>query len=371
MIGYGFMGKMHSYAYASLPFVYDPPPAKVRLVGVCAASEVSRCLAMERAGYEFATDDYRELLKRDDIHVINVCTPNYLHKEHTLAALAAGKHVYCDKPLAMNAAEAREVVDAAGRTALTSQVTFHNRFSPAMLRARQLVEDGFLGDILSFRGVYLHSGYADPSRTMSWRLDMAKSGGGALVDLGSHLIDLMRMLVGDFARVQASLQTIVKERPIAKGSSQKVPVTVDDLTVMQVELASGAIGTLEASRIATGAQDDLRIEIHGAKGAIRFDMMDPNWLYAYDDTHPNGALGGNRGYSRIECIQNYPKPASLPGGKTVVGWMRFHIASIHEFVANVVKGQPGSPSFEDGLAVHEVMDAAARSSRSGGWEIVG
>lgn len=370
MIGYGFMGKMHSYAYASLPFVYDPPPAKVKLVGVCAASEASRNLAIERAGYEFATGDYRELLDRDDIHIINVCTPNYLHKEQAIAALAAGKHLYCDKPLAMNAAEAREVVDAAERTNLTCQITFHNRFSPAMLRARQLVEDGFLGDILSFRGVYLHSGYADPDRPMSWRLDLAQSGGGALVDLGSHLIDLMRMLVGDFARVQGNLQTIVKERPIAKGSPEKETVLVDDLAVMQVELASGAIGTLEASRVATGAQDDLRIEIHGTRGAIRFDMMEPNWLWAYDDTRPSAPLGGDRGYSRIECVQSYPKPAALPGAKTPVGWMRFHIASIHEFVSNVVAGRPGSPSLRDGLVVQEVMDAVVRSSQTGRWECV-
>lgn len=371
MIGYGFMGKMHSYSYASLPFIYDPPPAKVRLVGVAAATEASRQLALDRAGYEFAVPDYRELLDRDDISLINVCTPNYLHKQQVIDALRAGKHVYCDKPLAMNTDEARGVVEAAKVAGTTCQMTFHNRFSPAMMRARQLVDDGFLGDVVSFRAVYLHGGYLDPERPISWRMQKEKSGGGALADLGSHAIDLLRYLIGDFTRVQANLRTLTRQRPVSKGSSEMAPVTVDDLAVLQLELANGSIGTLEASRIATGVQDDLRLEIHGTRGALRFDLMDPNWLEAYDDTKPTAPLGGDRGYVRIECLQNYPRPATLPGGRMPVGWTRFHIASIYEFVANAAQGRPGSPSFEDGLAVHEVMDAAQRSSRSGRWEMIG
>ena len=218
MIGYGFMGKMHSYAYASLPFVYDPPPALVRLVGVCATSEASRSLAMERAGYEFATADYRELLDRPDIRIINVCTPNYLHKDQAIAAIRAGKHVYCDKPLALTAGEAEQMAALARESGLTCQVTFQNRFCPAILRARQLVEEGFLGDVISFRAVYLHSGYTDPKRPISWRMQREKSGSGALGDLGSHAIDLIRYLTGDFVSVRASLRTLVKERPASAGS---------------------------------------------------------------------------------------------------------------------------------------------------------
>ncbi len=370
MIGYGFMGKMHSYAYASLPFIYDPPPAQVRLVGVAAATQASRNLAMQRAGYEFATSDYRELLKRDDIHIVNICTPNYLHKEQVIEALKAGKHVYCDKPLAMNAREAREIVDLAKSVGTTCQMTFHNRFSPAVMRARQIADNGFLGEVVSFRAVYLHSGYLDPTRPITWRLQKEKSGGGALADLGSHAIDLLHHLIGRFTRVQANLQTVVKQRPVAKGSSEMAPVDVDDLAVLQLELENGSIGTLEASRIATGTQDDLRFEVHGTRGAMRFDLMDANWLYIYDDTKPSALLGGDRGWQRIECVQNYPKPAALPGGKTPVGWTRFHIASIYDFVSNVAAGRPGNPSFGDGLAVHEVMDAAQASSESGKWEAV-
>lgn len=368
MIGYGFMGKMHSYAYASLPFVYDPPPAITRLVGVAAATEASRRLAVERASYDFATADYRDLLARDDIHIVNICTPNYLHAEQAIAALTAGKHVYCDKPLAMNAAQAAEIVEMASRVGTTCQMTFHNRFCPAIMRARQMAEEGFVGEIVSFRAVYLHSGYLDPNRPISWRMQMEKSGGGALVDLGSHAIDLLRLLAGDPVRVNARLRTIVTERPASAGSTDLVPVTVDDIAVVQLELANGCVGTLEASRVATGAQDDLRLEVHGTRGALRFDLMDPNWLYAYDDTRPHAPLGGERGWTRIECVQSYPRPHSLPGAKTSVGWSKFHIASIYDFVSNVAAGRLGSPSFADGLAVHRVMDAAAKSSDTGTWQ---
>jgi predicted dehydrogenase len=371
IIGYGFMGRMHTYSYASLPFVYDPPPTRIRLVGVCAATEATRSHAVDQASFEFSTPDYQELLARPDISVINVCTPNYLHAEQAIAAIKAGKHVYCDKPLAMNAAEAEEMATLARDSGLTCQVTFHNRFSPALLRARQMIEDGFLGEINSFRAVYLHSGYTDPKRPISWRMQHEKSGGGALLDLGSHAIDLMRLLAGEFGSVNARLHTLVKERPVCAGSSELVPVTVDDLAMLTVEMANGAVGTIEASRIATGTVDDLCLEIHGSRGALSFDLMNPNWLMAYDDTRPGGAYGGERGWQRIECVQNYPKPAALPGGKAPVGWMRFHMASIHSFLTNVVEGRPGDPSFDDGLAVQRVMDAAIASSETGLWQPVG
>lgn len=365
MIGYGFMGKMHSYSYASLPFVYSPMPARIRLVGICAATEASRALAMESAGYETAYADYHEMLERDDISIINVCTPNYLHYEQAMAAMKAGKHVYCDKPLAMNAAQAAELADYARQSGLTCQVTFHNRFCPAVLRAKQMVEDGFLGDAVSFRSVYLHSGYTNPNRPISWRMQYEKSGGGALADLGSHAIDLLRFLIGDFSRVSARLETYIKERPIVAGSTETVPVTVDDLAILTLEAANGAVGTIEASRLATGTVDDLRLEIHGTRGALSYDLMNPNWLMAYDDARKGGEYGGDKGWQRIECVQSYPKPASLPGGKAPVGWMRLHIASVYEFVCNVVESRPGCPSFDDGLAVQRVMDSAARSSASG------
>jgi len=367
MIGYGFMGKVHTYSYQSLPMIYDPPPAKIKLVGVATASEESGRKAIEQAGYEFSTRDYRDLLARDDIQIIDVCTPNHLHRDQVIDALRAGKHVYCDKPLCLNLREAREIWEVAKDAATIHQMTFNYRFIPALLRAKQLVEAGALGRIFQFRVAYLHSSYIDPDRPMSWRLDKAKGGGGAAFDLGSHVIDLVRYLLGDFQSVFSTMETFVKDRPVAPGVSERAPVEVDDVFWMQARLESGAVGTVEASRLSTGAMDEIRFEAHGDRGAFRFNSMDPNWLDFYDATLPGGAYGGDRGFKRIECAQQYPKPAALPGPKLTVGWMRYHIASIHNFVDNVSLGRRSGPTIYDGMKVQEILDSGQRSSDAGAW----
>ena len=364
MVGYGFMGRMHTYAYQSLPMVYDPPPAKIRLVGVATATPESGRRAMEQAGYEFDTRDYRDLLNRDDVHLINVCTPNNLHREMVIDALKAGKHVYCDKPLAINLRQAQEVWEVACEAKTIHQMTFNYRFIPALLRAKQLADEGFMGRVYQFRVAYLHSSYINPDRPASWRTDKTVSGGGASFDLGSHVIDLVRYLLGDFASVFATMETMINDRP---GPSGRVPIEVDDILWMQARLKSGAMGTIEASRLSTGACDEIRFEAHGDKGAIRFNSMNPNWLDAYDATVPEGDYGGERGFERIESIQRYPNPASLPGPKNSVGWMRYHIDSLYYFVHNVAVGRQSSPSIYDGLKVQEVLDAAIRSSDSDKW----
>lgn len=367
MIGYGFMGKTHTYSYQSLPMIYDPAPARIRLVGVATASDASGRKAVDQAGYEFHTRDYRDLLAREDIHLVNVCTPNHLHRDQVVDALKAGKHVYCDKPLAINLREAQEIWDVARDARTIHQMTFNYRFIPAVQRAKQLVESGALGRVFQFRVAYLHSGYIDPSRPMSWRLDKARGGGGAAFDLGSHVIDLVRFLQGDFSSVRCTMETFIKDRPVSAGASERAPVEVDDVVWMQARLESGAVGTIEASRMATGAMDEIRVEVHGDRGAIRFNSMDPNWLDFYDATAPAGPYGGERGFKRIECVQQYPKPAALPGPKVSVGWMRYHIASMYSFVQNVAADRQSSPSLLDGLRVQQVLDAATRSSMDDTW----
>lgn len=369
MIGYGFMGRMHTYAYQSLPFLYDPPPARFRLVAVCTAHADTARKAAEQGGYERGVTDFRQVIDDPRVHIVHVCTPNTAHREACVAALAAGKHVYCDKPLAATLADAEAIVAAANRAPNSRhQMTFQYRFLPATLRAKELMAEGFVGRLFSYRAAYLHAGYVEPDRPISWRLDAAASGGGALYDLGSHIIDLMRHLAGEIARVNATLKTFITERPDGKGG--RGVVEVDDLALLQVETADGALGTIEASRLATGTNDELRFELHGDKGALRFNLMDPNWLWAYDHRDPAGPHGGLRGFKAIETVQRYPKPAVLPGPKNAIGWMRAHIACLHNFVTCVVEGRPAKPDFADGLAVQRIMAAAQRSARSGRWENV-
>lgn len=367
MIGYGFMGKTHTYSYQSLPMIYDPAPARIRLVGVATASEESGQKAINQAGYEFATRDYRDLLARDDIHIINVCTPNNLHHDQVIDALKAGKHVYCDKPLAISLPEARDTWEVARSAPSIHRMTFNYRFIPAILRAKALIDAGALGRVYQFRVAYLHSSYIRADRPMSWRLDKNRGGGGAAFDLGSHVIDLVRHLLGDVASVFSNMETFIKERPISPGATDMAPVEVDDIFWMQARLESGAVGTVEASRLATGAMDEIRFEAHGEKGAIRFNSMDPNWLDFYDATLSGGDYGGDRGFKRIECAQQYPRPAALPGPKVSIGWMRYHIASMHDFVDSIVHQRQSSPSIYDGLKVQEILDAALVSSCSQRW----
>jgi len=367
MVGYGFIGKMHTYAYKSIPVYYDPPPADVRLVGVCTSRDETAQRAAEHGGYEFCTTDYHELLERDDIHIINCCTPNHLHGDVLIDAIGAGKHVYCDKPLAVNLAEAQEILDVVERSSIVNQMTFQYRFVPAIVRAKQLIDEGLLGELMSFRAAYLHSGYVDPNRPMSWRLDKARSGGGALFDLGSHVLDLVRYLLGECREVFATTRTFISRRPASKGSSELVDVKVDDLVLVQMRMENGALGTMEASRIATGANDDLRLEIHGREGAIRFELMEPNWLYFYDNRLGDEPIGGKKGFVRIETVQRFPRPAAFPGPKFTVGWERFHIACMYNFLNNVAKGEHSPPTLYDGFKVQEVMEAALVSAEKGGW----
>ena len=367
MYGYGFIGKMHTYAYKSIPVYYNPPPAETRLVGVCTSREETARVAAKHGGYEFGTTDYHDLLERDDIHIINCCTPNNLHKDMLIDAMKAGKHVYCDKPLAMNLEDAGEIIQVARETDVVHQMTLQYRFIPATMRAKQLIDEGFLGDPMSFRAAYLHSGYIDPNRPMSWRLDKQRGGGGALFDLGSHILDLMRFLLGECNQIFATTETFFRQRPASKGSKELVDVEVDDMALIQMKMQNGALGTVEASRIATGTNDDLWFDIHGTKGALRFSLMEPNWLYAYDNRIKGNPLGGSKGFTKIETVQRYPAPVAFPGPKFSVGWVRFHIASLHNFLCNVAEGKASSPTLYDGFKVQEIMEAALESAKIGAW----
>lgn len=369
LVGHGFMGRMHGHAYRSLNFYYDPPPARVVLAGVATGHEASMRRAMDLWEFEFGTTDFRELCARGDIDIIDCCAPNHLHREVLIAALENGKHVYMDKPLCRTLDEAVSMRQCAKKhTGSVTQMTFQYRFVPALLRAKELIDDGALGRIYSARVCYLHAGYIDPNRPYSWRLDKDISGeGGALFDLGSHVIDLTRYLLGEFDQVYHLGETMIRERPLVGRPETKMPVEVDDISILLFRLRNGAVGTLESSRLATGVQDEVRFEAHGSRGGIRFQLMQPNFLEFYDATTPEGRYGGDRGFKHIECVARYPKPAAWPGPKNTIGWDRFHVHSIFNFVNHVVERRPASPDIEDGYRTQCVLEAALRSGRQSRW----
>lgn len=365
MAGFGGIAKVHALAYGSIPMYYNGQPGPIRLASVFTRREEQGVEACRLASFERYTTDYEDLLQDETIDIIDIALPNHLHFEFAEKALLAGKHVYCEKPLAMNVDEAERLVKLAQDKSLTTGVAFSYRFIPAVLRAKQLIEEGRIGDIYHFRFVYHHTGYEDPQRPLTWRLRKETSGGGALVDLGSHLIDLAHHLVGDLGSVQCVTQRFIDHRPLPGKPETWGPVDVDDFASLQVVTGKGSIGSIEASRFATGASNDLSFEIFGSRGALRFNLMDPNFLHFFDHAMPDQPLGGIQGFTAIPTIQKYPAPGGFPGGKNEIGWVRYHIASQFEFLRAVAEGRPHSPSFEEGLHVQRVIDAAYQSAESG------
>lgn len=363
IVGFGQMGRIHAYAYRSIPMYYDGQPCRIVLKGVCDADMSLAQKGVDLAGFEYATTDYRELVSRPDIDVVNICTPNKFHKDAVLAALDNGKHVYCEKPLAFNEQEAREIVAAADASGCKHQITSEYRFIPAVMKARELIEEGFVGRVFQFRGLYLHSGYIDPQRPREWRMQKDVIGGGVLVDLGPHILDLMQYLVGDVHEVSSTMETFFKERPLPENPSVMGTVEVEDAITAIMRFRSGAIGTIDLSRVATGAEDELRFEIHGQKGALAFNLMQPNELLAFDATGPKGT----QGFKRIATGQKYPPPASMPAPKFTMGWIRSHVAAQYHFLDSVVHDRMPSPNFHDAVKLHHLLESIYRSVEQRRW----
>jgi predicted dehydrogenase len=341
----------------------------VQVVGVATSRAETAQAAAAEIGCAYWTDDYRQLLTRADVDAVDVCVPNHLHAEIVLAAAAAGKHIYCEKPLAMNVAEARAMVAAVEAAGVITQMTFNFRFFPAVLRAQQLVQEGFLGRIFSFRGRYYRASYIDPGKPLTWRQRKAIAGGGALFDIGSHLLDLLYSLLGPYAAVQATLDTLIRQRPSAPGGSDLQPVDVDDIALLHLRTAGGVLGLVEVSRMGTGLTNDLQFEIFGELGSLRFSAVDPAWLEVYDVRDGEGPLGGMRGRRKLETVGRYPGQKA-PDWSMAPDFVRTHAECQYQFLRAVAEGRPARPNLADGLHIQAVMAAAERSSANGGWEKV-
>ena len=282
IIGWGFMGRTHTLAIRSLPLFYPDAGFEAKLVGVCSRTVSKAERARDDLGFSYATGDYRDLLADPGIDVVSVCTPNDQHEAMAIDALKAGKHVYIDKPLTVDYPSALRVLEAARGARGKAQLALHNRFFTATLRAKELIGQGRLGDILTFTCRYLHSGSIDPNKPMGWKQG---AGGGVLLDLGSHALDLVTWLIGEMPReVLCAENTLYPQRPTKEGGLRHD--IAEDHALMLLRLKSGALGTVEASKITAGVADEMFLEITGTKGAIRWNLRDPGWLEFYDNTQP-------------------------------------------------------------------------------------
>lgn len=366
VIGYSGIGRIHSANYREIPLLYPGTIPYPVLHTVCTSRPESAATAQQEAGFMHATTEIEAVIENPEIDVVDVALPNHLHRSVVEAALQQGKHVYCEKPLAGTVDDARAIARAvSGTNRSFFGMVFQYRFFPAILRAKELIEEGRIGRVYTFRAKYLHTGYQNADRPLTWRMKKTEGGSGALGDLGTHVIDLVRYLLGEFSSVQGTLETFITERPLVEDRAKKGPVTVDDVAWITARMASGAVGSIEASRFATGTADDLKIQIHGEKGALLFDLMDPGFLQFYDETATGGSYGGSRGWQRIETLTNYPG-AKVHPPRNPIGWLRSHGESQYRFLEALRDGREPSPGIADGLRTQLVLEAVQRSGDTGG-----
>ena len=364
IIGWGFMGRTHTLSLRAIPLFYPDCGFRVRFVGVCSRTLAKAEKARDELGFEYATNDYHDLLNDKNIDVVSICTPNGDHEQMAVDALNAGKNVYLDKPVAVSYRAARRIEEAAEKSSGRLQIALHNRFFTATMRAKEIIDEGRLGELLSVNCRYLHSGSIDPDKPMGWKQGRD---GGVILDLGSHALDLVTWLTGQMPKeVLCTCNTLYDRRPTKDGGI--CDEIAEDQAVMLMRYQNGAIGTVEASKITAGTTDVMLLEITGTKGAVKWNLENPGWLEFYDNTQPEVPLGGMRGYTRIECIGRYPAPGgSFLPSKNAIGWERAHMHSYFCFLDSLVKGTRQSPSIAEGVRLQKLMDCMFVSDREHRW----
>src|SRR3984957_17032750 len=373
MVGYAFMGRAHSQAWRTVDRVFDLP-LRPRLAAICGRDRAATAAAADRLGWAAAETDWRALIARDDVQLVDIVAPGSVHAPIAIAALRAGKHVLCEKPLA-NTLDEAELMSAAADAAFPSgaraMVGFNYRRVPALAPARGLVEAGRIGTLRHVRAVYLQDWLVDPDSPLTWRMQAEQAGSGALGDLGAHIVDLARFLTGDeIEGVSAVSSTFIEERPLPGGEGVG-RVTVDDAVVFSARFASGALGSFEATRYASGRKNGLRIELNGSSGSLAFDLERLHELAYYDGDDTDG--GATAGFRRILVTE--PEHPYLSGWWPpghIIGWEHTFTHQARDLLTAIADGAQPEPSFADGLAVQRVLDAAARSAAAGGgWETAG
>jgi predicted dehydrogenase len=373
MVGYAFMGAAHSQAWRSAGRFFALP-LEPDLAVLCGRDAAAAGAAARKLGWRSVETDWKQLLRRDDVALVDICTPGDTHAEIATAALDAGKHVLCEKPLANSVDEARAMVAAAERAraaGVRSMVGFNYRRVPAVALARQLVADGRIGQIRHVRAQYLQDWIVDPEFPLVWRLQAEKAGSGALGDIGAHIVDLAQFVTGDrLAGVTALTETFITERPLpaassglsASGSVERGPVTVDDAALFFGRFAGGALASFEATRFATGRKNAIRLEVNGSAGSLAFDFESMNELSFYDGTEDPSTAGFRR-ILVTEPTHPYAGAWWPPGH--LLGYEHSFTHEIVDLVRDVANGADPRPSFLDGLQVQLVLDAVARSAAAG------
>lgn len=372
MVGYAFMGAAHSQGWRTAGHVFDLP-VRPALAAICGRDRTAVEASAARHGWAAAETDWRALIARDDVQLVDICTPGDSHAEIAIAALDAGKHVLCEKPLANTVAEAEAMAEAAERAAARGQVAmvgFNYRKVPALTYARTMIEEGRLGTLRHVRATYLQDWLVDPESPLTWRLDRERAGSGALGDLGAHIVDLAQYLAGEpLVGVSAVSETFVRERPVLAGAATGLSgtadgaargaVTVDDATLFTGRLASGALASFEATRMAAGRKNALRLEINGERGSIAFDLERLNELSFHDHTEPATSAGFRR--ILVTEPQHPYLEAWWPPGHGL-GYEHTFVHQARDVVRTIVEGRAPVPSFADGLQVQRVLAAVEESA---------
>ena len=353
LLGFGSMGKTHLYCVENLKYFFSNNLG-AQIVSVCTKNIENAKKACEQYGILSYTDNEDDIINDKSIDAIDVCTPNIYHYETVKKAIMAGKHVYCEKPLAVTYGQAKELSILAKQYGVKCHMVFNNRFLSPVLKAKELIQQGKLGRVLSFSAEYHHSSALDVNKT-GWKQDKSICGGGVLFDLGSHVVDLIYYLCGEFKSVYGKGQIAFPERKGVNGLDWKT--NADEAFYVLASLKCGATGTITVSKITTGSNDDLSFAIHGENGSIRFNLMNPNFLEFYSCQLSDGSYGGERGYTKIECVNRYPSPGGIfPGIKAPIGWLRGHLGNYYSFVDCVVNDKEPSISFESGAYVQLVLE---------------
>lgn len=373
LVGYQFMGKAHSVGYRDVAFAFPDVAAVPVMKEICGRDVEKAARAAKQFGWERTSQGYDHVVTADDIDLVDICTGNDTHKEIALAAARNGKHIFCEKPMAMSVGECKEMIGAAEAAGVIHMINFNYRTVPAVALAKQMIEKGLIGAPYHFRAVYLQDWIVDPEFPLVWRLQKEKAGSGAHGDLNAHIIDLARMLCGEFDSVTGLMTTFIKERPLlaahggglaAEASAEMGKVTVDDATLFLARFTNGAVGTFEATRFAPGNRNGNRFEINGSKGSIKFDLERMNELEYYD----GNAEAGLQGWQKI-LVTDSPHPYMSgwwPSGH-IIGWQHTFVHQVYNLMNGIATGQMPSPNFYDGLKCQAVLEAVEKSAQTGQW----